>query len=113
MAIAEVAVTETVSTTEWSFVTDSAGPDLNTDDAFVQASFDLSAMASGDEFRFRVYEKVQSGGSQLKWVDTTRIGPQSGPLVIPGLVLMHGWDITVLKVAGTDRSISGSIRKVT
>jgi hypothetical protein len=50
--------------------------------------------------------------SQLVVYDATLIGPQSGPLVIPSLILMHGWDFTVDKIAGTDRSISGSIRKV-
>ena len=33
--------------------------------------------------------------------------------VTPALVLMHGWDMTILKLAGTDRSIEWSIRQVT
>jgi hypothetical protein len=114
VAITEAfAVSETVSTTEHSFTTDTAGPDLQTDDGVYQMFFDVSALASGDEFRFRVYEKVQSGDTQRIVYETTLVGPQSPPiLVFPSLVLMHGWDVTVDKIAGTDRAITGSVRKV-
>jgi hypothetical protein len=38
---------------------------------------------------------------------------QSSPIwVSPTLILMHGWDGTILKIAGTDRSIDFSIRQV-
>jgi len=32
--------------------------------------------------------------------------------VTPSLLLIHGWDMTLLKVAGTDRAIDWSIRAV-
>lgn len=108
------AVTETVSTTEWSFVTDSAGPDVETSDGDFRAQFDVSALAAGDEFRFRVYEKVQSGGTQRVIHEATLLGAQATPIYEPDITfrLMHGWDMTWLKVAGTDRSILGSIRNI-
>lgn len=114
MAISEAfGVTETVSTTEHSFTTDTAGPDTQTDDGVYQMFFDLSALAFGDEFRIRVYEKVLSTDTQRVVYDMSIPGPYSPPvLVLPSLVLIHGWDVTVLKVAGTDRAITGSIRKV-
>lgn len=114
MAITEAfAGSEVVSTTEWSLTTDTAGPDAETSDGVFQVFIDVSAMASGDEFRFRVYEKVQSSDTQRIVYDTTLIGPQSPPiLVFPSLVLMHGWDVTADKIAGTDRTLTWSIRKV-
>ena len=114
MAIAETAGVETVGTTEWSLTTDTAGPDADTTDCIMQALVDLSAMAGGDEFRIRIYEKVQGAGdTQRVAYQANMVGPQSPPLwASPSLILMHGWDVTVTKIAGTDRLIGWSIRKV-
>lgn len=114
MAISELyAVTETVSTTEWSFTTDTAGPDADTTDGHIQGFFDLNALAAGDEFQFKVYEKIASGGTQRLVYQATLVGVQAEPLfVTPMLVLMHGWDMTWKKISGTDRSIIGSIRSL-
>jgi len=56
--------TETVSTTEWSLTTDTAGPDTATDDAKVSCTLDLANLANGDTYRWRAYEKTLSGDSQ-------------------------------------------------
>lgn len=112
MASELYAVTETVSVTEWSFTADAAGPVAKTDTGVVQGHFDVSTLAAGDEFRFRLYEKANSGGTQRVVYEAVLIGPQSPPMfVTPALVLLHGWDMTWDKIAGTDRSIVGSIRK--
>lgn len=109
--MAEIAVTETVTTTEHSFVTDTAGPDASTTEGRYQGWFDLAALAAGDEFEFRVYETVQSAGTQrLAFPPVRFIGAQSTLFVTPMLHLKNGWDMTWKKIAGTDRSIVGSIR---
>lgn len=114
MAITEhFAGSETVSATEWSMTTDTAGPDADTTDGVYQAFIDLNALAAGDEFQFRVYEKAQSTDTQRVVYQANWVGPQSPPIfVTPSLVLMHGWDFTLKKIAGTDRAITWSIRKV-
>lgn len=114
MAISELyAVTETVSTTEWSFTTDTAGPDADTTDGVFQGVFDVSALAAGDTFRFRLYEKANSGSAQRLMYEAILVGAQAEPLfTVPSVILMHGWDMTWTKIAGTDRSIVGSIRQV-
>jgi hypothetical protein len=114
MAISEVyAVTETVGTTEHSFTTDTAGPDSDTTDGVFQGFFDVSTLAAGDQFQFRVYEKVNSGGTQRIVYEAILTGAQAQPIfVTPSLILLHGWDMTWDKLAGTDRSIVGSIRSV-
>jgi hypothetical protein len=101
---------ETVTTTEWSMTTDTAGPDADTTDGVFQLWVDLAAMASTDEFRIRVYEKVRSAGTQRIAYDATVVGAQPFPFVTPALILLHGWDMTIIKVSGTDRSIEWSIR---
>lgn len=107
-------VTETVGTTEHSFTTDTAGPDLQTTPGTYIGFFDVSALAAGDEFMLRVYEKVSSGGTQRVIHEATLIGAQAIPIYkTPEFDLMHGWDFTWDKIAGTDRSIIGSIRQRT
>src|SRR3990167_1874949 len=107
MAITELyAVSETVSTTEWSLTTDSAGPDADTTDGVFQCFLDLSALLKADLYRFKVYEKVQSGATQRVVFSADFANAQSEPIwVSPSLILMHGWDMCLVKVSGTDRAI--------
>jgi hypothetical protein len=113
MAIAELYTgTEAISTTEHSLTTDTSGPDADTTDGIFQVFLDVSDMAAGDELQIRVYEKVRSGDTQrIVWQDTL-VGVQSTPIyVIPSLVLLHGWDVTLDAIAGTI-TVNWSIRQV-
>jgi hypothetical protein len=105
----------TISTTEYSLPNDanySSGSPMTADGVY-QLFLDLNALASGDSFELKIYEKVTAAGSQ-RLVDTfTLNGAQSKPgAVYPSLILLHGWDITLKKLAGTDRAIGWSIRQV-
>lgn len=113
MAISEAfAGTEAVSTTEHSMTTDTAGPDVETSDGVFQIFLDVSDMVAGDELQIRVYEKVQSSGTQRIVYQSNLVGPQSPPIwVSPSLILMHGWDATLDAIAGTI-TVEWSIRKV-
>lgn len=114
MAISEAfSGSETVSTTEWSLTTDTAGPDAQTDDGVYQVFLDVSAVAAGDVFTLTVYEKVLAASTQRKVFTATFANVQVQPnWVSPSLILLHGWDVTLVKKAGTDRNIDWSIRKV-
>lgn len=113
MAITEAyAGSEAVSTTEWSCTTDTAGPDVDTNDGVYQIFLDLSDMVTGDELQIRVYEKVQAADTQRIAYQANLIGPQSPPIwVSPSLILLHGWDVTLDAIAGTI-TVTWSIRKV-
>jgi len=111
MAAQAFSGTETVSTTEWSMTTDTAGPDSDVTTGVYQAYIDLSALAIGDTYQFRVYEKVVSGGTQRLVYEAIFTHAQAEPMYVSvPLVLLHGWDMTLKKLVGTDRSISWSIR---
>lgn len=114
MPITELyAVTETVSTTEWSLTTDSAGPDADANDGVFQLWLDLHLLAKGDKFTVRCYEKVQSGDTQRIVAEWFFANAQTPPnWVSPSLILMHGWDFTIIRTAGTDRAITASVRQV-
>lgn len=116
MAISEaITGTETISTTEWSLATDTSysAADAQTDDGIYELELDLSAMVIGDKFEFRLWEKVSSGGTQRRvfaWLFCHAL-TNPHPRIYLG-TLLHGWDVSGIKIAGTDRSISWSIRKV-
>ena len=114
MAISEAySGTQTVDTTEWSMTTDTAGPDAQTDDGVYQAFVDLNALAAGDRYEFRLYEKVLSTSTQRLVYREVFDGAQDSPIYPSvSLTLIHGWDMTLVKIAGTDRSIDWSIRKI-
>lgn len=102
-----------ISTTEYSLTNNSTSIAAKTDDGVFQVFLDLNALAAGDEYELKVYEKVQSGGTQRGVYRAYFVGVQSEPhTVLPSLVLMHGWDVTLDKISGTDRTIGWSIRQV-
>ena len=115
MAFSEIVGSQIVTTTEHSMPADatynSGSP--QTDDGIYQAFIDMSSLGAGDEFEFRLYEKVASTATQRLVYVKNFLGACVMPLhVTPTLVLLHGWDMTIKKIAGTDRSIEWSIRKV-
>ena len=114
MAITEAyAGTETVTTTEWSLTTDTAGPDADTNDGVYQCFLDLNALLKGDVFEFKVYEKVGAASTQRLVYSVRFANAQSEPVWVgPSLVLLHGWDFTLKKISGTDRAIDWSVRKI-
>lgn len=105
----------TISTTEYSLTLNAATPPIatKTDDGIFQCFLDLSAMVDGDQFALKVYEKVQSAGTQRLIDHRILTGVQAFPhTVLPSLILMHGWDITLTKISATDRAIAWSIRQI-
>lgn len=105
--------TESITTTEHSMTTDTAGPDTDTTTGVFQAFLDLNAVAGGDEFEFKVYEKCRTGDTQRAVFVARFAGAQATPLwASPSLILGVGWDMTLKKIAGTDRTVLWRISKV-
>jgi hypothetical protein len=114
MPISEIPNTATIGTTEYSIAAGAnyASGSPQTTDAIVQVFIDFSALAAGDEYEVRGYEKVNAG-TQAPFAVWTINGAQGELFVAPAMVLVDGWDWTVKKIAGSDRSIKSSVRKVT
>jgi hypothetical protein len=105
----------TISTTERSLPADTTVgvPTSQTDDGTMQIWIDLSPLVLGDEYELNVYEKVTSAGTQRKVMDPIRfVGPQGAApvFVSPALMVRHGWDVTLRKLAGGDRTLLWSLR---
>ena len=114
MAISEAyAGSASISTTEYSLPANSTTLATVTDDGVYQVFLDLNALTVTEEYLMQVYEKVQSTGTKRVVFAATFLGAQGQPVwVSPSLILLHGWDVTMTKVSGTDRTIEWSIRKV-
>lgn len=114
MGIAFVSDSATISTTEYSLPADTTSgvPTSQTDDCLLQVWLDFDAMVAGDEYRIRFYEKINAG-TQRTVIDTRVAGDQATPWVSPALLVGDGWDVTVTRIAGADRAIAWSLRKVT
>jgi hypothetical protein len=113
ITIEAFAGSETVGTTQHSLTTDTAGPDADTTPGVFQPFLDLNALAAGDSFRFAAYEKCRTGDTQRLLYSAEFTGAQSSPLWAgPSLLLGVGWDMTLTKIAGTDRTINWRISQV-
>jgi len=101
-----------IGSTEFSLPNVSTTLTPITTDGVYQVFIDTGNMALGDQYKIRIKEKVTSGGTQREIYAATLTGAMTDNWVSPSLILLHGWDVTVQKLAGTDRSFSWSIRQV-
>jgi hypothetical protein len=101
----------TIGTTPFSLPNNSTTLTPITVDGVYQVFLDLGALTLTEKYSIRVLEKVTSGGSQRE-IFAAVVSGASPSLVTPSLILLHGWDVVVTKLSGTDRSIGWSIRQV-
>lgn len=101
----------TVGSTELSIVSGTTSLQTITTPGYYQLWVDAGNMAKGDEFKIRMYEKVEAtGGTKKVFLQVTLSDAQSEPFVSPTFHLRNGWDMTIQKIAGTDRAFDASIR---
>lgn len=115
MAFAYSENSATIGTTEYSLPANAnySSGSPQTDACYLQIWLDLNALISGDQYEMRIYEKVRSADTQRVVQTITFTGIQPEPIYVhPALHLRNAWDVTLDKLAGTDRSISWSLRKV-
>jgi hypothetical protein len=102
-----------VGSSELSIVSGTTSLQTVTDDGVYQLWIDAGNMAKGDEYKVRLYEKVEgTGGTKKVFFQQTLSDAQSEIFVTPTFILINGWDMTIQKIAGTDREFDASIRKI-
>jgi hypothetical protein len=112
MALTFINDSATIGATEYFLASDSTTKVDQTDDCILQIWVDFGALASGDDYELKVYEKINAG-TQRVIIDNRFVGAQSSPFVSPSLIVGDGWEVSVAKLSGTDRSIGWSLRKAT
>jgi hypothetical protein len=110
MAITITTNSATMTTTEFFVASNSITATYQTGDAVVQLFLDCNAMAAGDQYRVRGYEKV-NGGTARVWFEATLTGAQSQLFASSSIIAGEGWEFSVKKLAGTDRAIAWSLRQ--
>lgn len=105
--------TEAIGTDEWSMTTDTTNIATDTTVGMYQAVLDLNALAAGDVFDFYIYEKARSADTQRLMFYARFANAQATPnWISPAMILGNGWDMTLKKISGTDRTITWRISKV-
>ena len=104
--------TATISSTEYSVAASSTSLATKTDAGVYQLAIDFTNLTSTESYQITIYEKVKSTGTKVVVHQANVYGVQQSPAWMgPALSLLNGWDMTVKKLQGTDRSIDYSIRK--
>lgn len=113
MAVSEAfQASVSVTTTEYFLASASTTKTDQTADGVYQLFLELNNLAAGDEFRVRLYERISSAGTARICEEWVIGGAQATPnWITPAFILLHGWEFSLTKLAGTDRSIAWSIRK--
>lgn len=100
----------TIGTTEYSLPNASTTLTPQTDDCLLSVYVDPINLAAGDLYRLRMYENIDGTNQRTirdHFIDAPI--PQQYDFGVVGA----GWDVTLTKVSGTDRSIAWRIDKVT
>lgn len=100
----------TISVTEIGLTNGTSTIASNTDDGAYSVVLDLGAVAAGDEFQFAYYEKAHDSDTAVKQILANFKGTVPGSeFVMPPITLGNGFDWSLKKIAGTDRSIGWSV----
>lgn len=113
MAFGFVTDEATIGTTEYSIIADSTTLATETTDRVDSAIIFFHNLAAGDVYRIRVYESGGLTPTKRAVCDWYVGHAQAVPgFALPSLILGVGYDITVQKIAGTDRTIGWTLSRV-
>lgn len=72
----------------------------------------IANMVKGDEYLFKLYETLRSGGTRRTLFQASLKGVQSKPLIIEWVPLEIGWDATLQRISATSRAIDWRISRI-
>jgi hypothetical protein len=98
-----------ISTTEFSLPSNSTTRVAQTTACRLTGHIDLSNMVAGDQYRIRVYDKI-NGSAQQVLFEGWPTGAQSGAYVLPERAVNEGWDVTLLLITGSARTVGWALK---
>jgi hypothetical protein len=118
MAISVTNFTGTNGTwgTEFSLTNASTTVAAQTTAGIYSVALDLNALALGDTYELRLYEKARAADTQRALLLETfndAQGVDGAIMVSPSFQLGAGWDFTLKRTAGSDHTITWSVRGIT
>ena len=110
MAFTDLSNSASISTTEYSLPNNSTTLTAQTTDCAVEGYIDLSAMVAGDQYELKVKCKINGGtiGIAAYAVFT---GAQPQFYALPSFLFTQDWDVTMKRLAGSDRTIAWTFSK--
>lgn len=103
----------TISTTEISMISGTSTLQNDTTPGTYCLVIDPANFAKGDIFEVKIKDKTRgSGGTQQVVAQFYVKNAQTQSVVYLTIPLLHGWDMTIKRTAGSDRAVTSSIRKV-
>lgn len=112
-SLSPLSASQSITTTEHSLPADAAyaAGSPQTTDCQAQLFVNRAAMAAGDEVRVRVYRKINGEAARVIY-EANWIGAQSIDFVSIPFTFTGDWDMTLEKIAGTDRTFHWTIERV-
>lgn len=117
MAVTHNINSATIGVTEFFLMANSTTKALSTTDGILQAFINFANLQSGspsDQYQVKCYREINN--VETSWLIGVVTGTQTSPMVIPALIVGSAngaWDVSVQKLAGTDRSIGWDLSMVT
>jgi hypothetical protein len=110
MALTFVDDSASIGGTEYFLGSDSTSKTSQTDDAMIQLWCGDTSIAAGDVFEIKRYEKIATVefSAVLGYLTV-----DAKHFVSPAFIVGDGWEFSVKKISGTDRTIKWSLRKAT
>lgn len=104
----------TVSTTELSLITGTSTLTPQTTEGTLQVLIDgiAAGVLKGERFRVKVYEKVRAADTMRLIYSDDIYNVPSGTWVSVPFIVAKGWQVTMTKIAGTDRTFPTSVRLI-
>lgn len=99
----------TIGTTARSLPGDTTSgvPTSQTTAGVLGGFIDFFAVAAGDSYDVKLYEKVDAGTQRLV---ATWVVDYAQVFTLPNYHVSEGWDVTVAKTAGTDRAVRWALK---
>jgi hypothetical protein len=103
-----------MGTTEFFIASESTSKTKQTSAGIYQLWLDLNALAKNDVFEIKCTEEARAADTveQVAYRATLWGVKTSKVWVSPALALMNGWEFSIDRLAGADRAIPYSIRKL-
>ena len=102
----------TISTTEYFLFGDATTASYQTTDAILQVFIDFVNMVAGDEYLVKIYEGAEGTNARVLY-QATLVGAQSELWVSPCFIVGNKYEVSVDRIAGTDRIVLWSLRTIT
>lgn len=102
-----------ITSTEYFLASNSTSQTPQTNKCELTVVLDFVNMVAGDQYRIRIYERVDGGtGTQQVVYESQISGVQSQLVTLPVIVVGDNWEVSLKRISASSRTINWSLRQV-